>query len=38
LKRNGFSKCKFDTRKVTYVGGAFGDERVVQLNAIYFDV
>lgn len=37
LKRNGFTKCKFDTKKITYTGGAFGDERVVRLNAIYFD-
>ena len=38
LKRNGFTRCKFDTNKVTYTGGAFGDEHVVRLNAIYFDV
>lgn len=37
LKRNGFTKCKFDTKKVTYTGGAFGEEQVIRLNAIYFD-
>lgn len=37
LKQNGFTKCKFDTTKVTIKGGAFGDYRVTRLNAIYFD-
>jgi len=37
LRQNGFTKCKFDTKKVTIKGGAFGDYIVTRLNAIYFD-
>lgn len=38
LKSNGFTRCKFDVEKVTYTGGAFGDEPYYHLKAIYFDV
>ena len=37
LKKNGFKKCRFDTTRVTIKGGAFGDYKVIRLNAIYFD-
>ena len=38
LKHNGYRKVKFDTQKLTIVGGAFGDYTVTELKAIYFDV
>jgi len=37
LKHNGFTKCRFDTSRITIKGDAFGDYTVTELNAIYFD-